>query len=61
MKWKVKADKRGGVTWPKAMRDEMGILPGGDFGFRVTGKRIFVTRRGGKLTFEMFLLPEQAP
>ncbi len=59
MKWKVKIDKRGRVTLPKAMRDEMGIQPGDDFDFHVAGKRIFVVRRGDRLTFEMFL-PEQA-
>ena len=60
MKWKAKLDKRGRVTLPKAMRDELGLRPGDDLDFRVFDRRIFVIRRSDQLTFEMILLPEQA-
>ncbi len=58
---KVKIDKRGRVTLPKAMRDELGIRKGEDFDFAVIEKRIFVTRRSDQLTFEMVVLPDTPP
>ena len=60
MKWEAKVDKRGRVTLPKAMRDELGIRPGDDFDFRVVGTKILVTRRSDLLTFKMIILSEQA-
>ena len=60
MKWKAKVDKRGRVTLPKAMRDELGIRPGDDFDFHLVDRRVFVIRRSDRLTFEFVVLPEQA-
>ena len=54
MRWAAKVDKRGRVTLPKAMRDELGIKPGDDFDFAVVEKgRVAVTRRSDGLTFAL--------
>ena len=61
MRWVAKVDKRGRVTLPKTMRDELGIKPGDDFDFGVVGKgRVAVTRRSDGLTFVLVVRDREA-
>ncbi|MBI2718206.1 MAG: AbrB/MazE/SpoVT family DNA-binding domain-containing protein [Rhizobiales bacterium] len=59
MRWLTKVDRRGRVTLPKTMRDELGIKPGDGFDFGIAEKgRVVVTRRSDGLSF-LLVVPDR--